>query len=84
MQYTCIKSPVFMPICVARPHADRHTQTLLNSIKKARSIHRKIVGPGFLGFLFVRHRVPRSTAGAGSPCHASHLRRTVPEAETGC
>lgn len=73
MKYTCTKSSIFMPVCVAHLYTNRHTQTPFISIKKARSIHRKIVGSGFLGFLFVRHRVPDSTAGAGIRCHASHL-----------
>lgn len=82
MQYTCRETPIFMLICVADLYTNRHTQTPFISIKKARSIHRKIVGSGFLGFLFVRRRVPNHTAGAGIRCHASHLQQArVPEAE---
>lgn len=73
MQYTYTKSPIFMLICVFHLATNRCTQTPFISIKKACSIHRKIVGSGFLGFLFVRHRVPNSTPGAGIQCHASHL-----------
>lgn len=82
MQYTSTEASIFMLICVAHLYTNRHTQTPFILIKKARSIHRKIVGSGFLGFLFVRRRVPNRTAGAGIQCHASHLQQArVPEAE---
>ena len=64
-------------------YPNRRTQTPLISAEEARSIHRKIAGSGFLGFLFVRHGGPNGTAGAGVCCHASHLQHAVPEAEMG-
>ena len=71
-----------MLICIAHLYTNRHTQISFMLIKKARSIHRKIVGSGFLVFLFVRHRVPNRTAEAGIRCHTSHLQQArVPEAE---